>query len=260
MPTYSAVPPSTSLSPTAARAIEAYGGADLWLSASHIDAVVSVTGLAWWLKMRRPVPKTRLRIDLHAPHARLDPVDRTGLIGILDGKNAILEDPSGRMIAMRENAGKYFPGGRRIFYWDSLDLAYFAGHAMWNYFTFPRQLLRSDIQWKEVAEGVLEAHFPPELPTHSPIQRFRFDPKTNLLCRHECTLEAVGPWAKVTQVVDHYRQCEGVPYFGLRTVYFRRSDDSQIPWPTLIVGRVLDWRICSTSRSEATRGSSAGKP
>jgi len=247
MTTLRECPSSMSLSPTAARAIEAYGGADRWLSASHIEAVVSVTGLAWWLKMRRPVPSTKLWIDLRTPHARLDPVDRTGLIGVLDGKNAILEDHSGGEVARREEAGRFFPGGRRLFYWDSLDLAYFAGHAMWNYFTFPRQLLRSDIAWKEIAEGVLEAHYPPELPTHSTLQRFHFDPKTHLLCRHDCTLEAVGPWALVTQVVNHYREREGIPYFGLRTVYFRRRDDSRIPWPTLIVGRVFDWKMCGAS-------------
>jgi hypothetical protein len=94
-------------------------------------------------------------------------------------------------------------------------------------------------------DGVLEAHYPPELPTHSPVQRFHFDLKTGLLCRHDCTLEAVGPWARVTQIVDHYRERDGIPYFGLRTVYFRRRDDSRIPWPTLIVGRVFDWKLCA---------------
>jgi len=233
------------LTRTAARAIEAYGGAERWLRADRIEAVVSVTGLAWWLKMRRPVPSTKLRIELHTPRARLDPIDRTGLIGILDGKDARLEDHSGQVVASRSEARKFFPGGRRIFYWDSLDLAYFAGHAMWNYFAFPRLLLRPEIKWEEIAFGVLEAHFPPDLPTHSAVQRFHFDPKTGLLCRHDCTLDAVGPWAQVTQVVDHYRERDGIPYFGLRTVHFRRRDDSRIPWPVLIVGRVFDWRLCA---------------
>jgi hypothetical protein len=234
------------LTRTAARAIEAYGGAERWLRADRIEALVSVTGLAWWLKMRRPVPRTKLRIELASPIARLEPVDRSGRVGILNGKDALLEDASGAVVAKREAAGKYFPGGRRAFYWDSLDLAYFAGHAMWNYFTFPRQLLRPEIDWKEVSEGVLEAHYPPELPTHSAIQRFHFDSKTGLLCRHDCTLEAVGPWAHVTQIVDHYRERDGIPYFGLRTVYFRRSDGSRIPWPTLIVGKVLEWQLCAS--------------
>jgi hypothetical protein len=245
MSTDSAESSPPALTRTAARAIEAYGGAERWLKADRIEAVVSVTGLAWWLKMRGPVPRTKLRIDLRAPNARLDPVDRTGLVGILRGKDALLEGPSGQIVARRDEAGKYFPGGRRIFYWDSLDLAYFTGHAMWNYFTFPRQLLRPEIEWKEIADGVLEAHYPPELPTHSPVQRFHFDPKTGLLCRHDCTLEAVGPWARVTQIVDHYRERDGIPYFGLRTVYFRRRDGSRIPWPTLIVGRVFDWKLCT---------------
>jgi hypothetical protein len=204
---------------------------------------VTVTGLAWWLKMKRPVPSTRLHLSLSAPHARLDPVDRSGLVGVLDGEDARLEDHDGCVMGSRAHAGHYFPGGRRALYWDSLDLAYFAGHAMWNYFAFPRMLLRQDIEWKEIADGLLEAHFPPHLPTHSKVQRFHFDQATGLLARHDCTLDAVGPWAKVTQIVSDYRERGGVPYFGLRRVYLRRSDGSARPWARLITGRVLDWKL-----------------
>jgi hypothetical protein len=230
----------TELSRTAERAVEAYGGASRWLTASHIEAVVSVTGLAWWLKGRRPVPRTRLWIDVQKPFARLDPVDRTGYIGVLDGHDARLEDQGGSVVAGRTDAGRCFPGGRRLFYWDSLDLAYFAGHAMWNYFTFPRLLLRSEIQWTELSEGVLEARFPEGFPTHSTVQRFHFDRGTGLLSRQDCTLEAVGPWARVSQLITDYRERDGVQHFGLRRVFFRRQDDSIIPWPTLIVGRVWE--------------------
>ena len=235
--------PEVALTPTAARAIDAFGGAARWLAAERIEAVVTVTGLAWWLKMKRPVASTRLRLSLHAPHARLDPVDRSGLVGVLDGEDACLEDRTGRVVARRAHAGHYFPGGRRALYWDSLDLAYFAGNAMWNYFTFPRMLLRSDIEWKELADGLLEAHFPAGLPTHSRVQTFHFDRATGLLARHDCTLDAVGPWAHVTQIISDYRTQDGVPYFGLRRVYFRRPDGSARPWPRLITGRVLDWRL-----------------
>ena len=241
--TVSSGPSNPVLSHTAARAIEALGGAERWLAAQRIEAVVSVSGLAWWLKMRRPVPSTRLLLRLHEPYARLDPIDRSGLVGVLDGEDSCLEDRDGHVVARRVHASSYFPGGRRALYWDSLDLAYFAGHAMWNYFTFPRLLLRPELDWKELGDGGLEAHFPPGLPTHSPVQRFYFDPGTGLLARHECTLEAVGPWAHVTQLVSNYRERDGVPYFGLRTVFFRRPDGSLRQWPKLITGRVLDWRL-----------------
>jgi hypothetical protein len=241
------------LPPTAARAVAAYGGAVRWMQADHIEASVAVTGLAWWLKGRRPVPGTQLYIKLDSPMARLSPVDSSGLTGVMTGKDAHLEDASGRVVARREDAGRYFPGGRRVFYWDSLDLAYFGGYAMWNYFAFPRLLLRTDIEWQDVAPNVLEAHFPKTLPTPSAIQRFHFDPGTGLLARHDCTLEAVGPWARVTQVVDHYGERDGLPFFGLRTVYFRRADGTRFPWPKLIVGRVLDWKLCQGKDSHEHR-------
>jgi len=232
-----------SLPPTGVRAIAALGGAERWLTAHRVEAVVSVTGLAWWLKMRRPVPRTRLVVGLDSPHARLEPVDRTGLVGILDGNDARLEDGRGRVVASRPNAGQYFPDGRRNFYWDSLDLAYFAGTAMWNYFAFPRLLLRTDIEWREPADGTLEAHFPAELPTHSKVQTFVFDRETGLLARYDCTLEAVGAWARVAQFITDYGERDGIPYFGLRKVYLKRIDGSVRPWPRIITGRVFDWKL-----------------
>jgi hypothetical protein len=243
MNSVSAAASTPTLSKTAARAIAAYGGAERWLTADRIDAVITVTGLAWWLKMRRPVDRTNLRLDVQVPRARVDPVDRSGLIGLWDGKDVSLEDRSGRVVARRSDAGKYFPSGRRIFYWDTLDLAYFAGLAMWNYFTFPRLLLRPEIRWTEIADGILEAEFPADLPTHSRVQRFHFDRETGVLCRMDCTLEAVGPWARVIQIVDHYWEDAGVQHFGLRSVYFRGRNDSRIPWPKLIVGKVWESKL-----------------
>jgi hypothetical protein len=70
-----------------------------------------------------------------------------------------------------------------------MNLVYFLGYALWGYFTLPYQLLRTDIEWTELRDGLLEVDCGTNLPVHSRIQRFWFDTKTGLLKRNDYT-----PW------------------------------------------------------------------
>jgi hypothetical protein len=78
----------------------------------------------------------------------------------LDGNDVRVEHTNGDVVDTRKDARAYFPFGRRLFYWDDLDMAYFANYAFWNYFILPRLLMRNDIDWNEKADGILEATFP----------------------------------------------------------------------------------------------------
>ena len=96
--------------------------------------------------------------------SRITPIDRNrDISGVLDGPDVHLENSRGEVIRERKKARRYFPGGRRLFYWDDLDMAYFANYAMWNYLTLPALLMRKDIVWKEIEAGLLEAIFPEEI-------------------------------------------------------------------------------------------------
>ncbi len=170
------------LSSTARHAIEAYGGVERWRSATAIEATGTLTGLLFRLKWRLPRPDMRIRCEVHRPWTRLEPIDRAGQVGILEGRDVRLETRDGRTVAERKDARARFPGGRRLLYWDALDLTYFLGYAIWNYFTLPALLMREDILWSELGEGVLASSFPPDLPTHGE-QRHTFDPETGLLVR-----------------------------------------------------------------------------
>jgi len=155
---------------TARRALDAYGGESLWRRARTVRATVSASGLAFTLKGQRPFRRIAVDCDVRIPGARLSPVDASGATGILRGGDVILESAQGREINRRENARSYFPYGRRLIRWDSLDQTYFAGYALWNYLCFPALMLREDIRWQEAGPGRLTAAFPDSVPTHSPIQ------------------------------------------------------------------------------------------
>lgn len=219
---------------TARRALEAYGGEPFWRQARSIRASVSASGLAFVLKGQRPFHRIAVECDVREPLARLTPVDAAGSSGVLRGGTAFLENPRGSVIGRRENARTYFPYGRRLFWWDSLDQTYFAGYALWNYLVFPALLLREDIRWQETGPNRLLAVFPGNIPTHSPVQEFLFDPASGLLRQHNYTAEVMGGWAKAANVIVEHGVWNGIPFPSHRRVTPRKKDGAPAGGPVLI--------------------------
>ena len=228
---------------TARRALDAYGGESFWRQARCIRATVSASGLAFVLKGQRPFHRIAVECDVREPFARLTPLDAAGSSGILRGGDALLENARGRLIGRRENARTYFPWGRRLFWWDSLDQTYFAGYALWNYLVFPALLLREDIRWQEAGPNRLLAEFPAHIPTHSPVQEFLFDPSSGLLRQHNYTAEVMGAWARAANVIIKHDARNGIPYPSHRCVTPRKKDGSPSGGPVLIDLIIHDWEV-----------------
>ena len=225
----------------AQKAIEAYGGQHR--GAKRLEAHFSARGLAFTLKRRPPFKRVKLSMAVGRPHSRITPIGKDPAItGVLDGPHVYLENAAGEVVGKRKNARRYFPGGRRLFFWDDLDMAYFANYAMWNYLTLPALMLRHDIDWQELESGLLEAIFPPEIPTHCRIQRFRFDADTGLLIQHDYT-EIISRLAKAAHVVLAHAECDGICYTSKRRVTPRSAQGKPRRGPTLIAIEVHDFRL-----------------
>lgn len=227
------------LSATARRAVEAYGGAERWRAAQGAEGIVTVGGPLFWLKLRPPPPRIRMRVEFARPASRLDPVDRSGRVGLFDGDEARLEGDTGRVVTRRQDARSRFP--RAV--WDRLDLTYFLGYSIWNYFGLPALLLRDDIEWVEPRDGTLEPRFPPHLPTHSARhQAMHFDRTTGLLRQFDYVPEVVtSRW--IAHVVEAHDSWDGIPYPSKRRVALRRPDGGPAPRSTAIRITVADWRL-----------------
>ncbi len=231
------------LSDTANRAIDAYGGQERWRSSRTVVSTLSASGLAFRLRWQRPFECVQCRFDVRSPLASIAPIDRHGNTGLLDGHNVRIDDPSGRVLESRTSARRYFPYGRRALWWDRLDQTYFAGYALWNYMVLPALLMREDIQWREVRPGVLDAVFPSHLPTHSPEQRFTFDPRTGLLVQVDYTAEVLGAWAKASTVIHEHQSSHGLTWWAHRTATPRASDGTARSRPVLVDIVVHDFRL-----------------
>jgi diadenosine tetraphosphatase ApaH/serine/threonine PP2A family protein phosphatase len=233
------------LSETAERAIAAYGGCELWQAAGSVETEVSATGLAFVLKRRPYFRHSKMTMDAHLPVCRFTPIgNRTGISGVLDGGDVRLENERGQVISERRNARDYFKVGRRLFYWDDLDMSYFANYASWNYFTLPALLMRDDIAWRETGPGVLQARFPDHIPTHSRVQQFRFDLGTGLLIQHDYTADIISPLARASNVVvKHSTNVNGLVYPSERVVTPRSPKGNPLPGPVLIHLVLHDYRV-----------------
>jgi len=232
------------LSPTAARALKAYGGAAVWQAAVSVDSTVTVGGLLFQLKGLGIPPHARITVDLERPHTVIDPVDPSGDRGILDGFSVMIVAPSGKVLEQRADAREHLQNASVSTKWDRLNLVYFLGYAVWGYYTLPYQLTRADITWTELADGVLQADYATTLPVHSRIQRFWFDRSTGLLRRNDYTPVAAARDAQAAHVVFEHKVSNGIPYASKRRVKISlRQYGWALPFPDFITIDVESWRL-----------------
>jgi hypothetical protein len=238
------------LTETAERAVAAYGGRSLWQSAVTLETEVSAYGLAFTLKRRPFFRHARIVEEVHRPFSALTPIGRNpGVTGILDGHDVRLEDENGRVVSERRSARDCFRIGRRLLWWDDLDMSYFANYASWNYFTLPALLMHEEIVWTELEPGLLEARFPDGIPTHSRLQRFRFDRESGCLLQHDYTAEIISPLARASNVVlQHARNSAGILYPSVRRVTPRGPKGRPLAKPVLIHLDIHDYRLGVSGR------------
>lgn len=223
------------LSKTAQKAIEAYGGIEFWKSHKFIEAEVSVNGLAFTLKRRPIFEHAKIRMEIARPFSKITPIGKNkNIVGAFCENDVWLEDLNGGIIAMRKNARTYFPYGRRLFYWDDLDMAYFANYAFWNYFTLPNLLMNDSIDWIEKKEGYLIAKFPKNFPTHSKLQEFYFDINTGLLMQHNYTADVISGLANAANVVISHSNSENAVFGSKRIVTPKSITGNPFKKPVLI--------------------------
>jgi hypothetical protein len=131
--------------------LEAHGGLERWKELSEISADLDVGGVLWGLKGQQGfVGASHLTASLHhqwASHSPfLKPADRTSF----KAECVAIETLDGHVVEVRENTRSSFAGHTLETPWDRIQLAYFAGYAMWTYLTSPFSLVTEDFESEEV--------------------------------------------------------------------------------------------------------------
>ena len=232
------------LSPTAARALKAYGGAAVWKNATTVESTVTVGGLLFQAKGLGIPPHAKITVDVQRPHTVIQPIDAAGDIGILDGFSVAITSPDGTILEQRGDARDHLQNASITTKWVRLNLVYFLGYAFWGYYSLPNQLMRTDIQWTELSDGVLQADYGTNLPVHSSIQRFWFDRNSGLLRRNDYTPVAAARDARAANVVFEHGVSNGIPYTSKRRVKISLGEYGWVlPFPDFITIDVEKWQL-----------------
>ncbi|MCA1846768.1 MAG: hypothetical protein LC792_26960 [Actinobacteria bacterium] len=233
-----------SLSPTAAHAIEAYGGESAWRNATTVEATATITGLLFRVKRRRVPRRARVVCRVHQPLTRIEPIDSEGHAGVLEGPDVRIETAGGEVVETRPDARSHFTTDF-LARWDSVHLTYFVGYICWNFLVFPALLLREDVDWTETGDHALEATFPPGIPSH-PLQRHVFNGETGLLERTDYVPEVTGDPKFVPNVANRVLargSSNGIPYEAHRRVKVAPNRGRPLPLPAMVELRFSDLRI-----------------
>lgn len=226
--------------------IDAHGGLERWKSFETLSAHLVQGGALWMLKGKNGVlDDTNVTINLRSEFASHAPFGDSKLKSSFTPDLVELRPPEGETLEALPNPRASFSGHTLETPWTDLQLAYFAGVAMWTYLTMPFLLAEEDVQsqeintWEENGETWrrLRVEFPASIATHSTIQTLYVD-GDGLLKRHDYDVEIAGNTPGAHFVSD-YVDVQGIKFPTKRRIFPRQPDGQAMSEP-LVVSIDLD--------------------
>jgi len=231
--------------------IEAHGGLERWNRYTRLSAHLIQGGVLWAAKGKAGVlDDVTVTVDLRqekVSHWPFGSVDRRSRF---EPQRVALENAKGEVLEELMQPRSSFQGHTLETPWTDLQLAYFAGCAMWTYLNTPFLLARPGVEseevepWQEAGETWrrLKVRFPPDIATHSTEQTLYFD-QHGLLKRHDYDVEISGGTAGAHYVSD-LREFSGIVFPTKRRIFPRQPNGHSAPEP-LVVSIDLDQIVLS---------------
>jgi hypothetical protein len=204
--------------------LAAHGGADALDEIGDVAVALDVGGLAFTAHRQPGRFSLRATVDAHVPHVVFADFLGSGREAVFTPDRVSVGD------AVREHPRDAY--GDLLFRWDELHLAWFCGYALWNYVTTPWLLASEGVRVEDLPGRRLRATFPPDVPTHSPVQVFHIG-GDGLLERIDYTALVFGRWARGTHVCRDHRRFGPVVAPTRRRVT-PRIGSRPLPGPTFV--------------------------
>ncbi|GGK21049.1 hypothetical protein GCM10011583_61220 [Streptomyces camponoticapitis] len=222
-------------------AVAAHGGLDRWKTYTSVSAHLKVGGVLWSLKQQGgPLDDTRVRVALHREYASHYPFGDADLHTVFTPERVAVENDANEVVEERLRPRAAFEGHTLTTPWDRLHLAYFAGYAMWTYFTAPFSFTMPGFRTEELSpwqeDGQtwrrLSVEFPDSIATHGKRQTFYFD-REGLVRRHDYTSEVLGAGPAAHYSSGH-REFGGIVVPTQRRVHLIGEDGGVMPDPLVV--------------------------
>ena len=230
--------------------IEAHGGLARWRQFEKVTAGLVQGGVLWALKGQADtLTTTTVTAGLREEWASHAPFSGGGRRSRFEPGRVALEDAGGKVMQELPDPRASFAGHTLQTPWSELQLAYFAGCAMWTYLNTPFLLdwpgveteelepwRPQDVLWRRLA-----VRFPAEIATHSTVQTLYCD-ADGLLKRHDYDVEIAGntPGA---HFMDAYTDGSGIKFPTRRRIYARQLDGSFSAEPLVVSIDLSDIRL-----------------
>lgn len=229
------------MSDLATLAMDAHGGLDRWRRLKSVSARLFQDGVLWKLKGHDGVlSDVHIAVDLRKEWASHRPFMKADRHTSFQPGRIAIETSSGDVVEERFNPRDSFKGHVLETPWDNLQLAYFAGYAMWTYLNTPFLFALPGVKTEEIqpwqengaAWRRLKVTFPTSIATHSAEQTFYFDER-GLLKRHDYDVDVSGG-TSAAHYVSELEEFSGVIVPTKHTVCGRQADGKAVPTPLVV--------------------------
>jgi hypothetical protein len=222
-------------------AIEAHGGLERWKRFTTLSVHLIQGGELWGLKGKAGVlDDVTVTVDLRSEQSSHWPFGSPEWRSRFEPQRVALENANGKVLEELLQPRSSFQGHTLETPWSDLQLAYFAGYAMWTYLNTPFLLARPGVEseevepWQEAGETWrrLKVCFPADIATHSTEQTLYFD-EQGLLKRHDYDVEISSPLAGAHYVYD-LKEFFGIVFPTRRRVFPRQPDGHSAAEPLVV--------------------------
>jgi hypothetical protein len=213
-----------------------YGGADRWQQVDTIKIHQIVGGALWQLKgVDGIINDSTVEIRLKEERAWHRPLPKPGLRSSFSPDRVAIEtdEDNPKIVESLTSPRDSFAGHTLGTPWSMLQLAYFAGYAMWTYLSEPYSLTLPGVHTEEVGEWNedgqiwrrLAVRYPASIATHSAEQILYVD-TDGLLRRRDYGVD-IAAGSPAAHYMDDHREFDGLVLPVKRVVYGR--DDNGHP-------------------------------
>jgi hypothetical protein len=222
-------------------AIEAHGGLERWNQLDNVSARLIQGGALWSLKGQAGVlDDVVVTASLHEERVSHRPFGAADRRSAFTPQRVAIENGDGTVVEELDQPRSSFAGHAFETPWNTLQLAYFVGTAMWTYLTQPFTFTlpgfeTSELEpWDEDGQQGrrLRVVWPSNLATHSTEQTLYFD-RDGLLARHDYEVEISGGTPAAHYVSD-YDDVAGIRVPTKHRIFPRSPDGQSLAEPLVV--------------------------
>src|SRR6266478_9029104 len=219
------------MNPLAKLTIDAHGGLENWKKFETASAHLVQGGVLWQLKgIAGWLDETNVTVGLRSQWASHSPFRVVGRRSRFEPGLVAIEADDGSNRSVLPEPRRSFTRHTLETPWTDMQLAYFAGYAMWTYLNTPFLLARPGVvceelsPWNENGESWrrLGVRYPDSIATHSSRQTLYID-EFGLLKRHDYDVEIAGGTTGA-HYIEGYVEVSGIKFPTIRRIFARLAD------------------------------------